>query len=70
MTYEEAVKAMQKDFDLVVFVNELVESWDMEQLMEYAFENLYTYYKDHPETLAKDYALFDEDEQANHVLGY
>ena len=74
MTYEEAVKKMNKDynkfFDIAVFIDDLLESWDREQLMEFAFDNLYEFYKDHPESLEKDYKLFMEDNEANHVLGY
>ena len=70
MTYEEAVSKMRKDFDLAIFVEGLVESWDDDQLRDFAYDNLFSFYQDHPETLAKDYAMFEEDEKANHVLGY
>lgn len=58
------------EIDVGDFVNELVEAWDIDQLIEYAQENLYDFYSKHPDILEKDYEQFMEDNKAHHVLGY
>ena len=56
--------------DIGDFVEELVESWEQDQLLEYCKDNLYDFYRKHKETLKKDYKLFMEDKEAHHVQGY
>ena len=58
------------EFDLGDFVKDLVEEWEVEQLMEYAEENLMEFYGKHPDIAVKDFKLFVEDHKAHHVLGY
>jgi hypothetical protein len=56
--------------DIGKFVNELVEEWDIDQLIEYVEDNLYDFYRTHEEALKNDYKLFLEDHEAHHVQGY
>ena len=58
------------DLDLAEFVRELVEEWDIDQLREYAMDNMYEFYRTHKQSLQNDYALFLEDQEAHHVQGY
>ena len=56
--------------DIGKFVNEMVEAWDIDQLIEYAEENLYDFYRTHEEALKNDYTLFMEDHSSHHIQGY
>ena len=60
----------QLEFDLGYFVNDLVEEWEIDQLMEYAVENLMDFYGKHPDIEKEDFKLFMEDHSAHHVQGY
>ena len=62
--------AVNQIMDIGDFVRELVEEWDLDQLMEYAMENLNDFYNKHKDIFEQDLKLFMEDHKAHHVLGY
>jgi len=61
---------VDKIIDMGDFVRDLVEEWDLDQLMEYAMENLNDFYNKHKDIFEEDYKLFMEDHEAHHVEGY
>jgi len=53
-----------KNHDIGEFVRIMVEEWDLDQLMNYAMENLNDFYNKHGDIFEVDYKLFMEDHKA------
>jgi len=60
----EDTSEVNKIIDIGDFVRNMVEEWDLDQLMEYAMENLNDFYNKHNDIFEADYKLFLEDREA------
>jgi len=54
---------VDKIIDIEDFVRVMVEEWELDQLMEYAMENLNDFYKKHKDIFEADYKVFLEDHE-------